>query len=219
MKNTYNFCACGCKQRVTKFKNKYINGHNQRGKYLSLNTRSKMKRAQADRILPAETIKKFSTDKLGKNNPNWKKHPSEETLKLMSEAQKGEKNHNFGKPGPAKGGRGKGGKREDLGNQYFRSSWEPNIARVFNWEGIPFEYEHKRFILVRSDKLKATYCLDFHITGTNIWYEVKGYMDKLSAEKIQLFKEQYPDEILIVIGLEKYRALKETYKYLISNWE
>ena len=39
----------------------------------------------------------------------------------------------------------RGGKRSDLNNQYFRSSWEANIARILNFLNIRWIYEYKRF--------------------------------------------------------------------------
>jgi hypothetical protein len=125
---------------------------------------------------------------------------------------------NIGRPNSNKYGRGKGGFREDLGI-YVRSTWEANWSRSLNYEGIPWEYECKRFILERADKSKYTYCPDFHILGTAIWYEVKGYMNEKSKKQIKLFKEQYPNETLIVIGKEEYKRMAETYKDLIPNWE
>jgi hypothetical protein len=44
-------------------------------------------------------------------------------------------------------------------------------------------------------------------------------MNEKSKEKIQLFKEQYPEETLIVIGKEEYNRMKDTYEDLIPNWE
>jgi hypothetical protein len=144
---------------------------------------------------------------------------SEEALKLMSEARKGEKHPNFGKSAYPGSGYGKSGKRKDLNNQSFRSTWDANVTRIFNYEGIPSEYECKRFPLIRADGSKTSYLPDHHIVGTHIWYEQKGYMRSGCLEKITLFREQYPNEILIVIGPEEYKRFKESYKDLIPNWE
>jgi hypothetical protein len=135
----------------------------------------------------------------------------------MSRATSGKNNGHYGKPAAKEAGRGKVGTRLDL-NQFFRSTWEANQARVFNWEGIPWKFESKRFYFT-GDNVKSSYCPDFHIPGTNIWYEVKGYMDDVAKKTIKIFRKQYPNEILIVIGKEEYGRMRDTYKDLIPNWE
>ena len=44
---------------------------------------------------------------------------------------------------PSSNGRGLGGKRPDLNNQYFRSMWEANFARVLKYKNIEYKYEEK----------------------------------------------------------------------------
>lgn len=208
------YCACPNHepfQCTTISKQMYIHGHYRLGKphtQKSLNT--------------------MSESKLGMKNPMSGKHHKLEARTAISVAQTGtgnsmygrtgEKDPMFGKPPHPSSGQGFGGKRNDLNNQYFRSTWESNQARVFNYEGIPFKFEPKTFILTRSDGSKLTYTPDF-LVANSIWYEIKGYMRPEAQEKINLFKEQYPDETLILIDREKYKQMQTNYKSLIPNWE
>ena len=52
-------CRCGCGKKVTKFKNKYLKGHNKRGIKLTESTKDKISLSRQG---------KYN----GKNNPNWK---------------------------------------------------------------------------------------------------------------------------------------------------
>lgn len=79
------FCKCGCGGRVTNKNNKYINGHNWRGK------RHK-----------TETLKKLRENKTGEQNPFYGKKHTEESRQKMSESKRGKKSHRKGKKLPKK---------------------------------------------------------------------------------------------------------------------
>jgi DNA polymerase III alpha subunit len=109
------------------------------------------------------------------------------------------------------------GFRDDLGH-YVRSSWEADFARVLNYCGLRYEYEPRRFTLVRTDGSTLTYAPDFFVSDLNCWYEIKGWMDRRSEEKLRLFKEQYPGERLIVIDRTRFAELQMQYSDLVE-WE
>lgn len=108
---------------------------------------------------------------------------------------------------------GKGGKREDLGGQYFRSMWEANFARVMNYEGKIWEYETKTFQLTSA----LSYTPDFLIDG--VYYEIKGIESPSYIEKFALFKEIHPEIEIVVIDGTKYLEMTKKYKKLIKEWE
>lgn len=107
--------------------------------------------------------------------------------------------------------RGKGGTRDDIGF-YVRSRWEANFARICIYEKREFKYEPESFQL----KNFRFYIPDFFVDG--VYYELKGYMNKNSALKIEEFKNLYPEIVLKIIGPEEYSDLRKKYKNLI-NWE
>ena len=109
------------------------------------------------------------------------------------------------------------GFRADLGH-YVRSSWEADFARVLNYCGMKYEYEPRRFTLQRADGGTLTYAPDFFVPELHCWYEIKGWMDQRSAEKIRLFKEQYADERLVVIDKTQFAELQMRYRDLVT-WE
>jgi hypothetical protein len=106
-----------------------------------------------------------------------------------------------------------GGKRQDLQEQYFRSNWEANFARILNYLGIKWSFEKESFRLSTGKH----YIPDFHI-GNNCFIEIKGWWDNDSKEKIELFRKEYSNFSLEIISLEEYKFLRFLFKELI-NWE
>lgn len=120
----------------------------------------------------------------------------------------------------------RGGKRADLNNQYFRSAWEANFARYLNflqeqgaidhWEYEPDEYEFhaiKRGVRFYIPDFKV-----FESDGSYVYYEVKGWMDSTSATKLKRMAKYYPEERIILIERDEYRAIAK-WKGLIEGWE
>lgn len=102
--------------------------------------------------------------------------------------------------------------REDL-QQFFRSSWEANYARILNYLGKQWEYEPRRFIF--SDGM--SYLPDFLVEGE--WIEIKGWMDEGSKMKLDKFKNEYSELVIRVISDVEYKELETHYRHLIPNWE
>jgi len=109
-------------------------------------------------------------------------------------------------------GRGKVGHRQDLINQFFRSTWEANIARIFNLFNAKFEHEKHRFLINGK-----WYHPDFKIMNT--FFEIKGYMKPGDQAKVDGFREAHPEFKFIVIGPAEYANLEKRYKDLIPAWE
>lgn len=116
--------------------------------------------------------------------------------------------------------RGRGGFRTDLGI-YVRSSWEANIARVFNYLGILWNYEYRRFKFSDVGDGVLSYCPDFYLAGNDIWVEVKGWMDEKSIIRLSKMREYYPEEYskLYLIDEQEYLNIKKEYANKIAEWE
>jgi hypothetical protein len=113
-----------------------------------------------------------------------------------------------------------GGKRDDIGNQYFRSSWEANFARYLNYlkdnnDIFDWLYEEDRFEFIEIKRGIRSYMPDFKVWNTKnsipYYYEVKGWMDDSSKIKIKLMKKYYPEIKLIIIDEKKYKIIKNLY--------
>ena len=117
--------------------------------------------------------------------------------------------------------RAKGGKREDLDNIYFRSSWEANIARYYNFIGVKWEFEPKTFIFKDVTRGSVSYTPDFYLPDQDKWIEVKGWMDGKSKTKLKRFEKQYPEEYkkLQLITEKEYKEIKRKVSSFIKNWE
>ena len=110
---------------------------------------------------------------------------------------------------------GRHGKRIDLNNQFFRSTWEANYARILNLCAIKWQYESKRF-----ETPYGTYCPDFYLPAIDYYIEVKGFE---SVDSLQLRKRAWLVENdilkLIMIDGDKYGGLRAFYATRISAWE
>jgi len=115
--------------------------------------------------------------------------------------------------------RTRSGRRPDLGNIFFRSAWEANIARYFNYLNIEWQFEPKTFYFEGIKRGCVSYLPDFYLPQTNEWVEVKGWMDDKSKTKLKRFSKYYPQEKLILIDRKKYTEIEKQYKHRISGWE
>lgn len=100
----------------------------------------------------------------------------------------------------------------------YRSSWEANVARVWVARGIRPSYETRTFILSTARRRKVSgYRPDWRLpigpttvgdaTYSRAYLEVKGRMDNDSRRKIDAFRREYPDYLLIVVDRDMYRAM------------
>lgn len=94
------------------------------------------------------------------------------------------------------------GRRKDLGNRFFRSKMEANVARMLQYLGLKYEYESETFDFKAIRKGTTQYKPDFKIAGTKKadaplrgrLVEVKGYLDPQSKTKMKRFKKYFPEE-------------------------
>lgn len=123
--------------------------------------------------------------------------------------------------------RGKGGRREDLSNRYFRSAWEANYARYLNWlvamrQIARWEYEVDTFEFTSIKRGQRFYTPDFKITNLNgsiEYHEIKGWMDDNSRVKLDRMRRYYPSVKVVLIDKEGYYAIAKTARHLVNNWE
>lgn len=113
-----------------------------------------------------------------------------------------------------------GGTRNDLG-MYFRSSWEANIARVFNYKKINWEYEPCRFHFKDTHDGVNSYQPDFFLSDLELFVEVKGWFDDKSILRLEKFNDEYPEYYsnLVVIDSNLYRLIADEFKPKILHWE
>ncbi|MCL5407358.1 MAG: DNA polymerase III subunit alpha [Patescibacteria group bacterium] len=143
----------------------------------------------------------------------WGKEKAEKFKKAHSERNKGSNNPMFGRTPPHR----KGGFRSDLGH-YVRSSWEADFARILQFHRINYQYEPKTFHLIKNNGEVLNYTPDFYVPSENTFYEIKGWLHNLDAEKIKLFQEQYPQNNFVIISATKFAEFALKYKTLIK-WE
>jgi hypothetical protein len=122
----------------------------------------------------------------------------------------------------------KGGWREIGGvKKYYRSRWEANFARYLQWlkernEIASWAHEPKVFWFDGIRRGTVSYLPDFCVienNGKEVYYEVKGWMDKRSATKLKRMKKYHPDVTLILVAQKQYEAIARSVSKLIQGWE
>lgn len=124
--------------------------------------------------------------------------------------------------------RGKQGKRPDLDNRYFRSSWEANYARYLNFlvkqKNIhKWDYEVDTFFFDEIKRGTRSYMPDFKIWETEssepYYIEVKGWMDDKSRTKLNRMAKYFPCIKIVLIQKKEYMEIQRKLKNLIPFWE
>lgn len=111
--------------------------------------------------------------------------------------------------------KGIGGIRKDL-NQYFRSSWEANIARLLKAFNVDYVYEANIFELHDLNKIYH-YRPDFKL-NEKFYIEVKGWWNVKSLIIKKLMDEQHSNIEILYIDEPIYKELQNEYKNL-ECWE
>jgi transcription elongation factor Elf1 len=176
----------------------------QKHKGKKLSTEHKKKISEGYHNLPEEKKEEISK-KISKGNKG--KTYSRESIEKMINNRKDEK-HPF---------RGKAGKRADLDNQYFRSTWEANYARILRYLNVEYQFEPDIIWLKRQDGSEISYRPDFKVG--DLYIEIKGYWYEDAVEKMKMLKEQYPEIKVKVITSKIYNKLVKFYKKKIESWE
>lgn len=112
--------------------------------------------------------------------------------------------------------RGKLGRRSDLNNQLFRSSWEANFARICNYYGTKWIYEPEKIYL---PELQRYYYPDFYLPEINCYVEISGYVTKQKNIKLTSFKKNYPEKTIFHITNNDWYKYFRQYFMLIQEWE
>jgi len=125
--------------------------------------------------------------------------------------------------------RGAGGKREDLGGQYFRSSYEANYARYLNFlmaHGEPiveWEFEAETFEFTKIKRGTRFYTPDFRLLfsdGHVEYHEVKGWDYARGKTARKRMAKYFPYVKLVLIDVDFFKAIKRKgHDKLILGWE
>ena len=87
----------------------------------------------------------------------------------------------------------KGGFRKDL-DCSFRSKWEANMARYWNYIKVEWKYEPCEFEFKTIKRGTRYYKPDFYLPLTNKFVEIKGFLSSGDKTKLRRFKKYYPEE-------------------------
>lgn len=233
-KNYHNICRLakqmglertGKKKEKLKPKkpNKYKN-EEERNRAQSIRHKKWHKENEHPRGMLGKTHSVEYRKEISKRVKNYYANASERELLLRSWRQRQTKIKNGTLNPQANNGtpysRARGGKRKDLNNTYFRSAWEANVARYYNYIGVKWEFEPKTFVFENIKRGSVSYTPDFYLPDEDKWIEVKGWMDSKSKTKLKRFKRYYPKEYekLELIDQSKYKEIKKLAPF-IKNWE
>lgn len=169
-------------------------------RFVSEKTRQKLRDVNLGRKFTAEHKMKIGLARLGK--PNLKARGLKRTLETrrkMSESyRKGRiKCHSTFIP--------------EL-EHYVRSlSLEKAFFLFLKRNNVKYKYEIPVKVLI--DNEIRNYYVDCLVRGTNVYVECKGYCDDYGRKKMEAFKKQYKDKILVCITYDKHKnkILKSCY--------
>ena len=123
----------------------------------------------------------------------------------------------------------KGGRRKDIGDIYFRSSYEANYARYLNFiisngSNIEkWEFESQRFEFNKIKTGTRSYTPDFKIyykDGHIEYHEVKGWDYPKGKTQRKRFAKYYPHLKLVLVDDNFFKAIKKQgINKLIPYWE
>jgi hypothetical protein len=122
----------------------------------------------------------------------------------------------------------KSGRRADLNDQYFRSSWEANYARYLNlliklrlveeWA-----YEPETFWFEGIKRGVTNYRPDFRVVYRGDhkpeYVEIKGHIVAKDHTKWRRMKKYHPAIKLVIIKTKEYYNIKRKWASAIPNWE
>lgn len=165
--------------------------------------RSGLEKKRAELRFSKEYLEEFSRKRKGSGGPFYGKKHTEETKAKMS----GIYNSQYGKK-PSFYRREWKERGEKVLGYPVRSSWEFNFCKFLQDELILYFYELRTFEMVIDGK-KCTYTPDIYIPRYDIWVEIKGYMSELEQKKIDYFRKNYDD--IIVIDGKDYNKFKERF--------
>lgn len=114
-----------------------------------------------------------------------------------------------------KAAKSKPGIRSDINPKIcFYSTWEANIARVFNLINLKWQYAPTIF-----DIGLHTYRPDFYLPDSATYIEVKNFMGEYSQMRDREFRKRYLEIKLEILSKNEYEQIAEQYKPLIEHWE
>jgi hypothetical protein len=85
----------------------------------------------------------------------------------------------------------------------MRSKWETRYAKFLTEKNISWQYEPKIFIFKNGKR----YIPDFYLPEKNEWHEVKGWMDERSKQKLEMFKQEFTNENLVIIDASVMKSV------------
>ena len=122
----------------------------------------------------------------------------------------------------------KSGWREIGGiNKYYRSRWEANYARFLELLKVDkaiqsWKHEPTTFWFEAIKRGTRSYLPDFLVIesdGSEIYHEVKGWMDDRSKTKLKRMSIYHPEVKLKLIEKKQYMEIAKDYANLIVDWE
>lgn len=141
-----------------------------------------------------ETKKKWRMIRKGRPSSRRGCKLSEETKRKISESRIGENNPIFKSNKFYSRGNGDYYKTPLQGVKFLRSSYEIKYAQYLDSNKILWMYETETFNLG-----KTSYTPDFFLPSENKFVEIKGWMKPEDKKKIEMFLEQYPWDLDVLM--------------------
>lgn len=86
----------------------------------------------------------------------------------------------------------------------FRSTWERELAELLTSLGITYKFEPTRYFYKSH---KDSYLPDFYLPEYNTYIEVKGYYDKRSQKRCNLFRKYQGNQYGFFLYMKEERDI------------
>jgi hypothetical protein len=97
----------------------------------------------------------------------------------------------------------------------FRSKFEANFFKNLPTGAVTYENKVLPYIIPES---KHKYTPDFHIPGTNIYFETKGRLTLQDRKKMLLVIAQHSDKRIIMVFQDPKKPITKNSKTTYSVW-
>lgn len=93
------------------------------------------------------------------------------------------------------------------GKVWMRSTWEIALAEWYDFHDVVWAYEPRYFVVGSGRWRGVTYTPDFYLPKEKQYVEVKGYLNKSNARKMEAFIKQYPEIKLVMFRKDELKAM------------
>ena len=104
----------------------------------------------------------------------------------------------------------------------FKNAAERECARVFDWYGVPWEYEPRTFVLERAadGRIVEAFTPDFYLPDEDLYLEITTMRQPLVTRKnrkVRQLRRLYPDVNVKIFYRRDIERLARRFRFALPN--